>query len=430
LKFEVVFGYLRIMKALIRQARIVSPDSPFHSLKKDLLIQEGIIVEISDQISVEADVEIRSENLHVSVGWTDLFAQIPDPGNEYRETMQTGARAAAHGGFTDVCLTPNTNPPVSTKSQVEYIRQQSTLLPVNFHPIGAISKGTEGKELAEMYDLLASGAVCFSDGFRPVQQPNLLIKALQYVKQHQGFLIQMPDEKSLSAHGLMHEGMVSTRMGLPGKPAIAEELMISRDIELLRYTNSRLHITGVSTRNGLNLIADAKKQGLNLTCSVTPYHLVFTENDLTNYDTNLKVNPPLRTEDDRLALIEGIKNGIVDAISTHHIPLHEDEKNCPFEEAHYGMNGFETMFSLLVRAIGYDDAWINCLTTNPRSIAGMSQPRITEGSTACLTVFDPIMPVTYTATKLKSKSKNSPCLNTPFTGGVLGIINKNQVVVS
>jgi dihydroorotase len=418
------------MKVLVRQARIVSPDSTFHSLKKDILIHEGIIAEISDHLNVSADVEIRSENLHVSAGWVDLFAQIPDPGHEYRETLQTGAMAAAHGGFTDIFLTPNTNPPISSKTQVEYIRQQSAPLPVNFYPIGAISKGTEGKELAEMYDLFASGAICFSDGFKPVQHPNLLIKALQYVKQHRGFLIQMPDEKSLSANGLMHEGLVSTRMGLPGKPAIAEELMIARDIELLRYTDSRLHITGVSTRNGLRLIADAKKQGLNLTCSVTPYHLIFSENDLTNYDTNLKVNPPLRTEDDRLALIEGIKNGTIDAISTHHTPLHEDEKDCPFEEAKYGMNGFETLFSLLVQAIGYDDAWIQCLTTNPRRITGMNPPILAQGNSACLTLFDPSLPVTYSAAKLRSKSKNTPCLDKPFSGGVIGIINKNQVVVS
>jgi dihydroorotase len=428
--FEVESGYLHIMKALLRQARIVSPDSPLNGLTKDILLQDGIIVEISDRIDTHIDQEIISENLHVSTGWMDLFAQIPDPGFEYRETFQSAAYSAAKGGFTDVCMSPDTRPVVSSKTQVEYIRQQAAPLPVNLHPIGAISKDTQGKELAEMYDMHASGAVCFSDGFNPIQHPNLLIKALQYVKQHQGFLIQLPDDKNLSAQGLMHEGLVSTRMGLPGKPSIAEELMIARDIELLRYTDSKLHITGVSTRNGLNMIARAKAEGLRLTCSITPYHLVFTENDLINYDTNLKVNPPLRTEDDRLALIDGIRNGIIDAIVTHHVPLHSDEKDCPFEEAKYGMHGFETLFSLLVTALGYDDAWIRCLTSAPRKIAGLAESSIKVGAPACLTLFDPSIDTTFISSTFQSKSKNTPCLDQTLPGKVIGIVNKNKVLVS
>jgi dihydroorotase len=418
------------MKALLRQAKIVAPDSPLHGLKKDILLQDGIISEISDRIDTDFDREIISGNLHVSQGWVDLFAQIPDPGFEYRETLQSAANSAAAGGFTDVCMTPNTNPVLSTKSQVDYIRQQSIPLPVHLHPIGAISKDTQGKELTEMYDMLAGGAICFSDGFKSVQHPNLLIKAMQYVNQYQGFLIQLPDDKNLSAHGMMNEGFVSTRMGLPGKPAIAEELMIARDIELLRYTDSRLHITGVSTRNGLNMIARAKAEGLKLTCSVTPHHLVFTENDLTTYDTNLKVNPPVRTEGDRMALIEGVLSGVVDAIASHHVPLHPDEKDCPFEDAQYGMHGFETVFSLLMKAMGYKEEWVRCLTSTPRTILGLKQPAIAVGMPACLTLFDPTIDTCFNSTRFQSKSKNTPCIDQTMPGKIIGIVNKNQVFIS
>jgi dihydroorotase len=415
------------MKAMLRQARIVAPGTENHSHIKDILVENGIIIDISDHSSADFDKEIISDSLHVSCGWVDLFAHIPDPGHEFRETIQSGAESAAAGGFTDVFISPNTQPAVSTKAQVDYIIQQSVPLPVNLYPIGAVSKHTQGKELAEMYDMYASGARCFSDGFNSVQHPNLLIKALQYVKQHEGLIIQIPDDHSLSAHGLVHEGLVSTQMGLPGKPAIAEELMIARDIALLRYTESRLHITGVSTRNGLDLITHAKKEGLDITCSVTPYHLMFTENDLSDYDTNLKVNPPLRSDSDRLALIDGIKNGWIDAITSHHLPLHQDEKDCPFEEAKYGMNTLETTFSMLTHVLGYDDAWINCLTNAPRKIAGLPLPTISVGSTATLTLFDPTISTNYEKTNIRSKSYNTPFVNKSIPGKVLGIINKKRL---
>mgnify|MGYP002128936575 CR=1 FL=1 len=234
---------------------------------------------------VEADFVFDTLNNTVSPGFVDPFVHFCDPGMEHRETMMSGAAAANKGGFTTVFVVPNTNPTIDTKSQVSYVKQQNSDLPIHVLPMGALSKKIEGKDLAEMIDMHNTGAVAFSDGLYPVQSTLLFLKALQYVKAFDGVAVQMPIDKSLGSLGLMNEGILSTKLGLPGIPAIAEELIISRDIDLLRYTNSILHITGVSTAKGIALISAAKKEGLNISCSVTPYHLFFTEDDLKNYDT-------------------------------------------------------------------------------------------------------------------------------------------------
>ncbi|MEN9963344.1 MAG: hypothetical protein RL582_439, partial [Bacteroidota bacterium] len=223
------------MKAIVRKCRIVCPESIYNGKTRDILIENGIILKIDEQIEANDALEISSKNLHASIGWVDLFSTIPDPGAEQRETIESGAHAASAGGFTTVFITPNTKPTISTKSQVEYVLKQNQHLPTEILPIGCISKNGEGKELAEMYDMHNSGALVFSDGCNPVQNPNLMIKALQYAVANDTLLIQIPDEHDISAHGLINEGLVSTMMGLPGKSSIAEELMISRDIELLRY---------------------------------------------------------------------------------------------------------------------------------------------------------------------------------------------------
>ena len=259
------------MKVLIKQATIVCPSSPHHGQTKDIFIRNGIIAAIGDNISTADCMLVQQAGLHVSIGWMDSFAHFCDPGLEYRETLETGARAAAAGGFTDVMVLPNTQPPVHNKTQVEYIVQKSRALPVTIHPIGAVTKNCEGNELAEMYDMRQSGALAFGDGIHAIQNSGLLIKALQYVKTFDGTIIQIPDEKSIGTGALMNEGVVSTQLGLPGKPAMAEELMVARDIKLARYAGSRLHITGVSTAKSLEYIRRAKDAGLHVSCSVTPY---------------------------------------------------------------------------------------------------------------------------------------------------------------
>lgn len=415
------------MTILLRQARILSPGSPHHQLVRDILVEDGIIREIAEKIEAPGARVIAREHLHISPGWMDLFAHFCDPGLEHKETLETGASAAAAGGFTHVCVIPNTNPAISQKAQVEYICHRSASLTVQVMPLGAVSRNTEGKELAEMYDMHDSGAVAFSDGTQPVQSGALMSKALQYVRKIGKPIIQIPDERSLSAHGLMHEGIVSTRLGLPGKPAIAEEIMIARDIELLRYTGSALHLTGISTRKGLNLVRDARAEGLNLTCSVAPYQLCFTDEDLAQYDTNLKVYPPLRTADDREALLEGLLDGSIDAIASHHMPQHSDDKVCEFEYAKHGMITLESLFGVVNPVIGDLEKLVQLLAIAPRKILNLPVPVIREGEPACLTLFDPRHTYTFNREMIRSRSYNSPFIGQTLTGKVLGIIHEQKI---
>jgi len=283
------------MKVLLKQAYITDPLSSHLGTIQDILVEDGIIREIAATIpDSRAEKLITGKDLFVSPGWVDIFSNFAEPGYEFKETLETGSAAAAAGGFTDVFLIPDTNPVTDSKSQVEYLRQRSASLPVNIWPIGAVTRRLEGKHLAEMYDMQNSGAVAFSDGLHPVQSAGVLVKALQYVKAFDGVIMQIPDDNSIAPNGLMHEGVISTRLGLPGQPMMSEELIIARDIKLARYTESRIHFTGVTSPKSIEYIKRARASGLQITCSVTPYHLFFSDADLLNYDTNLKVYPPLR----------------------------------------------------------------------------------------------------------------------------------------
>jgi len=420
------------MKILIQQVTITDPSSPFNGTKQDVLIESGVIRDIQPAISVEADKVITGSQLHLSPGWVDVFAHFADPGYEYKETLETGARAAAAGGYTDVFVIPNTKPVIDSKTQAEYISQKSRSLPVTVHPIGAISKGAEGKDLAEMYDMRSSGAVAFSDGLNPIQSAGLLLKALQYVKAFDGTVIQIPDDKSIGANGLMHEGIVSTRLGLPGKPMMAEELQVARDIKLVRYADSKLHFTGVSAPKSLEYIRRAKDAGLAVTCSVTPYHLFFSDEDLMEYDTNLKVYPPLRTKSDVEILRQAVLDGTIDCIASHHLPHEYDSKVLEFEYAKYGMTGLETAYSAVKTALPgiTESRWVELVSINPRKIFGLECPVIKKEAPACLTLFEPGVPVTFTTASFRSKSKNSAFTNRALNGTVKGIINKETLLLN
>jgi dihydroorotase len=301
------------MKLLIKQVTVADPHSPFNEQITDLFIENGILVSVGKKAG-KADREIDGKGLFISPGWVDVFSNFADPGYEFKETLESGARAAAAGGYTEVIIVPNTNPVIQNKAAVQYIVQKGRALAVTIHPAGAITKNTEGRELAEMYDMHDSGAKAFTDGINPVQSSGLLVKALQYVKAFDGIIIQIPDDTSINPHGLMNEGIISTQLGLPGKPALAEELLVERDIRLAEYAEARLHFTGISTQGSLKQITAAKERGIRVSCSVTPHHLFFTDEDLQQYDPNLKVTPPLRTAADREALREGIKNNLVDCL--------------------------------------------------------------------------------------------------------------------
>ena len=418
------------MKVLIKQARITDSSSPFHGQVKDILIEDGLVKQVSDQISADSAQVIAQENLHVSIGWMDVFASFPDPGYEHKESLESGSAAAAAGGFTDVMILPNSNPAISSKSQVEYVLAKAAGLPVHIYPIGSVTKNTEGKELTEMYDMHNSGAIAFGDGIQPVQSPGVLLKALQYVLPLNATVIQVPDDRSISKTGLMNEGIVSTRLGLPGKPAIAEELMIARDIELLKYTGSRLHFTGVSTKKGMEMIREAKAAGLQVSVSVTPYHVWFCDEDLVGYDTNLKVNPPLRKREDMTAIRDALFDGTVDCIASHHIPQHWDDKTCEFEYAKNGMIGLETVFGAINSYSTNLDKLIDMLTVSPRRLFGLHTGSIREGATTCLTLFNPAAEFTFEESMIRSRSHNSAFIGKQLKGKVIGIINKQKVILN
>jgi len=414
------------MQLLIKKVTIISPTSKYHLKKKDILINNGIIDKIADSIVEKNAKVIEGKGMYVSVGWMDLFSDFCDPGHEQKETCITGSKAATAGGYTDVCLIPNTNPSNSSKSTVEYLKNNSTI--VNLHPIGSISKNIEGKDLAEMYDMRLSGAIAFSDGKKPVQQSGLLLKALEYIKTFDGMIIEIPEDYSIAQNGQMHEGEMSTRLGMQGKASIAESIHLQRNIELLQYTQSKLHVTGVSTQKGIELIRQAKKKGLNITCSVTPHHLLLTDNQLKTYDSLYKTTPPLRTETDRKALVKGILDGTIDCIATHHTPQDWDAKQVEFEYAKEGMIGLQTAFSLL---LSVDEnipleTWIHLLTDAPREILQIDKPEIAEKSKACLTLFNTHEKWNFDATTNQSKSTNSPYFGQTLTGKVIGIVNNNQ----
>jgi dihydroorotase len=417
------------MKILIQSAHIIDRGSPHNGTVRDILIENGVIMAIGSGLHAEGATVVRQEGLCVSPGWVDIFSHFNDPGYEFKETLDTGAAAAAAGGYTDVFVLPNTKPVVDSKTQVEYIRRGSASLPVTVWPIGAVTRGLEGKDLAEMYDMRNSGAVAFSDGKSPVQSAGLLLKGLQYVKAFDGTVIQIPDDTTVGAGGLMNEGVVSTRLGLPGKPMMAEELMVARDIKLVRYTESRIHFTGVTSPRSLEYIRRAKESGLAVSCSVTPYHLYFTDADLVNYDTNLKVYPPLRDKTSVEALRKAVAEGLVDCIASHHLPHEFDSKVVEFEYAKPGMIGLETAYPVLRTALPSltAEAIVDLLSFRPRSLFGLEQPRIHEGQPSVLTLFNPGAQTKPEEKGTRSKSKNSPFFGKTLQGKVVGIINGGKL---
>ncbi len=422
------------MKVLLKKATIIDPNSLYNGSQKDILIEKGIINEIADNILSANTKEIESPNLHVSRGWIDGFADFGDPGHEADENIESGAKAAAAGGFTEVMLIPNTSPTLHAKSTLEYLIKKSEQTPIKVHPIGAITRNTDGKELADMYEMHQAGAVAFSDGHHPVQSSAILLKALQYVLPFKGCIIQTPVDRSLGGgHGQMNEGLTSTRLGLTGRPAFAEELMINRDIEIARYSGSKLHITGISTKKGIELVNKAREEGVAVSCSVTPYHLFFHEEDLAQYDTHLKVNPPLRRKEDMLALQNALQQGQIEGIASHHTPLHPDKKICEFEYAKDGMETLESVFGMVGNLLNESfsiEKLVKLFTVNPINLFNLGNAIIQENEPANLTLFDPKIRYTFTSDMIYSKSKNNAFIGKECNGKVIGIIHKNSLILN
>ncbi len=416
------------MAIWLRNVVIADPRSGIKGTKTGIFINNGRIVSFSRPEHLpEGTEEWDAEGCFVAPGFTDVFSHFCDPGLEFKETLETGAMAAAAGGFTRAFAIPNTKPPIDSKSQVEYIINKSLRLPVEIIPLGSITRGCEGKELAEMYDMWQSGARAFSDGTHSLQNSQVLTKALQYVKALDAAIVQIPNEESLSKNGLIHEGVVSTRLGLPGKPELAENLMLNRDIELLRYTGSRLHVTGVSTAKSVEQIRRAKEEGLKISASVSPYHLHFTDEDLHTYDTNLKVNPPLRSAKDVEALREGLRSGIIDLVASHHQPHEWDSKTCEFEYARYGMEGLESTVAAAHSALEFNAEKIaELFALAPAKIFNLHLPEIKEGAEAMLTLFSLGDTYPFAQDQIRSASKNNAFIGSSFNLKIAGIIRNNH----
>lgn len=429
------------MQVRLNKVTIADTRSQFHNQLVDLVIDNGVVSKIkavektTGKPSVSVDGEEMwkgqaGETLLVSPGWVDVFADYREPGYEHKETITSGLAAAAAGGFTDVLTVPNTQPVISTKGQVQYLLRQAAGNVVSLHPMGSASQQCEGKELAEMLDMREHGAVAFTDGWKPIQNTNLLLKALEYIKAFNGTLVQLPVDTALAGGGLMHEGIVSTALGMPGIPYIAETLAIHKDIELARYTGSKLHITGVSTAEGVDMIRKAKAEGVRVTCSVTPYHLALTDDMLNSYDSAFKVSPPLRTERDRMALIEALQHGVIDCIASHHRPQEWDAKAKEFDYAADGMAVQENTFNILWDALKeYIDAGmlVEALAIRPREIFGLGHSVIEKNSNVALTIFSTDGTSTITENNKQSIASNQPFLDRPLAGRVIGIINNDQV---
>ena len=417
------------MKTIIRNAKIIDPKSPFHNTIVDILIADGCISKIGTSIpNTENYPEINRDNLHVSQGWFDSSVSLGEPGFEDRETITNGLQVAAKSGFTGIALQPNSFPIIDNQSQVLFVKGRAQGAATELFPIGALTKGSEGKDMAELFDMKNAGAIAFGDYNRSLDNANLLKIALQYTQDFDGLVIAFAQDEKIKGNGVANEGIISTRLGLKGIPNLAEELQVARNLFLLEYTGGKLHIPTISTAKSVALIQEAKAKGLLVSCSVAVHHLVLTDEKLEEFDTRYKVNPPLRTEADRLALIEGVKNGTIDMITSDHNPIDIEHKKMDFDTAKSGTIGLESAFGALLTILPLDIV-IEKLTAG-RTIFGLETPTINEGAKANLSLFNPEGNSTFTAESIDSKSKNSAFIGTQQKGKVYGIVNQNQQILN
>lgn len=419
------------MKILLKKATILDTSSSHYETTQDILIVDGIISEIATEIKATEDMTvIQFEKLAVSQGWVDLKARFCDPGEEHKEDLQTGLDAAAFGGYTHVCSLPSTLPVVDNKSQVTYQLTNSQYHTTRLHPIGAITKGLKGESLAEMYDMYQHGVRLFSDDEHQLSS-GIAYRALNYIRNFGGRIVSFPFDREISPGGMVNEGKASTQTGLKANPTIAETIQLHRDLRLLAYTEGSLHVTGISCAESVELIRNAKKQDLDVTCDVHASHLLFTEDAVIDFDTNHKVMPPYRTESDRKALWEGLKDGTIDTIVSNHRPEDKEEKDVEFDHAAFGNIGLQTVFaSLLEASEATPQLIIDKLALNSRTILGIEATPIEEGNRADLTLFSTALNWTFDTEKVLSKSLNSPFLGTAFKAGALGVINQGKLTLN
>lgn len=416
------------MKLLLRSVQIVDPQSSWNGKVVDVELSNGKVSKMGKSISLQKGFTERpGKGLCLSPGWFDINADFAEPGEEWREGLSSGAEAAARGGFTGVMLSPLTSPIIDNKAGIEYFTRRSQETVVELIPKGALTIGAAGENLAELFDMHQSGALAFSDDTHAVTNPNIIKLGLLYTRDFDGTVISFPHEPNLCGKGVMNEGIESTYLGLKGMPKMAEEVMIERDIKLAEYTGGRLHLRTVSTKRGVELVKAAKAKGLNVTADVSVAHLLFTDKELKEYDTRWKILPPLREEDDRKALVKGLKTGVLDAVSTDHKPQDIESKKCEFDLASFGMIGLETAYPLL-RTLFSEEELVRLISIQPRQLMGLEAPVVEEGYSVNFTLFDPNLKWTWTENQAASKSKNSPLFGREFQGKSVGVLRGKHSV--
>ncbi|TPE39585.1 dihydroorotase [Pontibacter mangrovi] len=418
------------MKVLLRAATVYNPQSEFHLQQQNILIENGTITYIGPD-ELEADKVITADGLSVSAGWVDMHAYAGEPGLEYKEDLESLAAAAAAGGFTQVLLLPNTEPVVQTKGAINFIKNRSHTLPVTLLPAAAVTVDAQGKDLTEMIDLHQSGAVAFTDGTHPLQGADVILKALQYLQPFNGLLMNRPEHTRLTESGQMHEGEASTRLGMKGIPSLAEEVTVTRDLQLLRYAGGKIHFSLISTAATIEAIRKAKAEGLQVTCDMASFQTAFTDETLEPFDTNYKVKPPFRSAADAAAIKEGLQDGTIDALVSAHMPQDVEAKKLEFDLAEFGITNLETAFAVANTTLELPlELLIEKFTTGPRRILGLPEARMAVGEAANLTIFAPNQTWTPEADKSKSRSHNSPFFGRELKGRVLGTIHSGQLVLN
>ncbi len=416
------------MNLIIKSATIIDSKSEFHNSNQDILVEKGIITKIAKSLKNPSNYEeIKLDNLHISQGWFDSSVSFGEPGFEERETIENGLQTAGLSGFTSVALNSNTQPIIDTSSDIAFVKSKANGHAVKLLPIGALTKESRGEHLAELYDMQNAGAIAFGDHKKSIRNPNLMKIAFQYADTFGALVCSFPQEESIAGMGVMNEEMMSTQIGLKGIPNLAEELQIARDIYILEYTGGKLHIPTISTAGSVELIREAKKKKLNISCSVAIHNLLFTDTSLEDFNTNYKVLPPLRTISDQESLISGLKDGTIDYVTSDHNPLDIEHKKVEFDFAGFGTIGLETAFGALHTIFSLKKT-IELLTKGKERF-GIENTPINIGCKVNISLFNPKTNYRFSTKDIVSKSKNTIFDEAKMKGKVYGIVT-NKVLLS
>ena len=418
----------KLPKKLVLQGGTILDPLSGRSQKGNVVIERNKIKSVGSIVGTKGETKIDCSGLVITHGFCDVHVHFREPGREDKETLQTGSRAALAGGFTRVCVMPNTSPSLDTPESIRFIIEKAEECPVHIHPIGAVTKGQKGQELTEIQGIISEGAVALSDDGLPISDAQVMRLALEYTSMFDKPVINHAEDECLRNNGLMHEGEISTRLGLVGNPSLAEAIMIQRDLELANMIQAKLHVPHVTSAGGAANIRRMKKLNPNITAEVTPHHLFFNDQALLEYNTNFKVAPPIRTEDDRKELIKAVKDGTFDCIATDHAPHTIEEKEATFESAPFGMIGLESCFGAVNKVLDMPlKELLKLLTVNPRRVMGFEDDLFKIGCAAELTILDPDQELKKKKQNIYSKSRNTPFIGEKLKGKVRYTISKGTI---